>query len=312
MHCFKVLEPYFSCFQNTFLKIQALHVAKMSILSFLSHFWLRKWLSKLKKRVFGALFPHLTFPSQMETLSTHLLSDWLTPFLRLHWSDSRCLSKMPKTKLKDLEKSDNKLVTTNNLKLILILILLRFSFLTSMGAVFKTMFLIHPSKWSQNSLIVLCCWDLVLQAGPITVWGTNSNARYPNIMFYLTTFAKDPGVLWRRLLGGRFNHSVRKQRVPTGRRAHHKVSAWCPCLSCKHNSTSSFNVICSTYRWYVCVWQLNRKKKQNVLMYLCISTLNSKSKKSKSICASNFVYLCLFIKYAQFAHAHLDISGRIL
>ena len=104
MHCFKVLEPYFSCFQNTFLKIQALHVAKMSILSFLSHFWLRKWLSKLKKRVFGALFPHLTFPSQMETLSTHLLSDWLTPFLRLHWSDSRCW-RCPKQNLQMLRKA---------------------------------------------------------------------------------------------------------------------------------------------------------------------------------------------------------------
>ena len=105
--------------------------------------------------------------------------------------------------------------------------------------------------------------------------------------------------------GGRFNHSVRKQRVPTGRRAHHKVSAWCPCLSCKHNSTSSFNVICSTYRWYVSDNQTG--KKQNMLMYLCISTLNP------SICAFHFVYLCCFIKYAQVAHAHLDlVSGHIL
>ena len=173
MHCFKVLEPYFSCFQNTFLKIQALHVAKMSILSFFSHFWLRKWLSKLKKRVFGALFPHLTFPSQKETLSTHLLSDWLTPFIEssLIWLS---LLKMPKTKLTDVEKSvDYKLVTTEHFKLILIM--LRFSCLASMGAVFETMFLIHPTKWSKNSLIVLWRWDLVLQDGPINVWGTNSH-----------------------------------------------------------------------------------------------------------------------------------------
>ena len=62
------------------------------------------------------------------------------------------LLKMPKTKLTDVEKSvDFKLVTTNSL--ILILILLRFSCLAL--AVFETMFLIHPLKRSKNSLIVL-------------------------------------------------------------------------------------------------------------------------------------------------------------
>ena len=44
-------------------------------------------------------------------------------------------------------------------------------------------------------------------------------------------------------------------------------------------------------------------------MYLCISTLNP------SICASHFVYLCCFIKYARVAHVHLDLvsgAGHIL
>ena len=35
-----------------------------------SHFWPRNWLSKLKKRVLTPSFSHLTFSSQMGTLST--------------------------------------------------------------------------------------------------------------------------------------------------------------------------------------------------------------------------------------------------
>ena len=109
--------------------------------------------------------------SNLDPVLLNLVTDWLTPFIETSWIWLSLL-KMPKTKLTDVEKSvDYKLVTTNSL--ILILILLRFSCLAL--AVFETMFLIHPSKWSKNSLIVLWRWDLVLQAGPITVWGTNSN-----------------------------------------------------------------------------------------------------------------------------------------
>ena len=92
------------------------------------------------------------------------------------------LLKMPKTKLTDVEKSvDYKLVTTNSL--ILILILLRFSCLAL--AVFETMFLIHPLKRSKIHSLCYDVTDLVTQAGPITVWGTNSKC-----IHFLCTISK--------------------------------------------------------------------------------------------------------------------------
>ena len=147
MHCFKVLEPYFSCFQNTFLKIQALHVAKMSILSFLAE----KMAVKVEKARFRCSVPPSDFPKSNGD-PVYSLTEWLTHSFfetSLIWLS---LLKMSKTKLTDVEKSvDYKLVTTEHFKLILIM--LRFSCLASMGAVFETMFLIQPSKWSKNSLI---------------------------------------------------------------------------------------------------------------------------------------------------------------
>ena len=53
-----------------FLKIHAQGIPKMSDFYVFSHFWPRKWLLKLKKRVLTPSFSHLTFSSQMGTLSS--------------------------------------------------------------------------------------------------------------------------------------------------------------------------------------------------------------------------------------------------
>ena len=55
--------------RNHFLKIHAQGIPKMSDFYVFSHFWPRKWLLKLKKRVLTPSFSHLTFSSQMGTLS---------------------------------------------------------------------------------------------------------------------------------------------------------------------------------------------------------------------------------------------------
>jgi len=68
----------FFYFQNHFLKIHAQRIPKMSDFYVFSHFWPRNWLSKLKKRVLTPSFSHLTFSSQMGTLSTHSLTDKVT------------------------------------------------------------------------------------------------------------------------------------------------------------------------------------------------------------------------------------------
>ena len=60
----------FFYFQNHFLKIHTRGIPKMSDFYVFSHFWPRKWLLKLKKRVLTPSFSHLTFSSQMGTLSS--------------------------------------------------------------------------------------------------------------------------------------------------------------------------------------------------------------------------------------------------
>ena len=59
----------FFYFQNHFLKIHTRGIPKMSDFYVFSHFWPRKWLLKLKKRVLTPSFSHLTFSSRMGTLS---------------------------------------------------------------------------------------------------------------------------------------------------------------------------------------------------------------------------------------------------
>ena len=67
----------FFYFQNHFLKIHTRGIPKMSDFYVFSHFWPRKWLLKLKKRVLTPSFSHLTFSSQMGTLSRYcLLMKW--------------------------------------------------------------------------------------------------------------------------------------------------------------------------------------------------------------------------------------------
>ena len=61
----------FFYFRNHFLKIHTRGIPKMSDFYVFSHFWPRKWLLKLKKRVLTPSFSHLTFWSQMGTLSSH-------------------------------------------------------------------------------------------------------------------------------------------------------------------------------------------------------------------------------------------------
>ena len=71
---FQGLGPWrinFFHFRNHFLKIHAQQIPKMPNFKVLSHFRLRKWLSKIKKRVLTPSFSHLTFSRQMGTLSTH-------------------------------------------------------------------------------------------------------------------------------------------------------------------------------------------------------------------------------------------------
>ena len=63
------LENNFFYFRNHFLKIHTWGIPKMSDFYVFSHFWPRKWLLKLKKRVLTPSFSHLTFSSQMGTLS---------------------------------------------------------------------------------------------------------------------------------------------------------------------------------------------------------------------------------------------------
>ena len=50
----------FFYFRNRFLKIHTQRIPKMSDFSVLSHFWLRNWLSKKKKRVLTPSFPQPT------------------------------------------------------------------------------------------------------------------------------------------------------------------------------------------------------------------------------------------------------------
>ena len=50
----------FFYFRNHFLKIHTQRIPKMSDFSVLSHFWLRNWLSKQKKRVLTPSFPQPT------------------------------------------------------------------------------------------------------------------------------------------------------------------------------------------------------------------------------------------------------------
>ena len=81
---FQGLGPWrinFFHFRNHFLKIHAQQIPKMPNFKVLSHFRLRKWLSKIKKRVLTPSFSHLTFSSQMGTLSTveRLEASKLTP-----------------------------------------------------------------------------------------------------------------------------------------------------------------------------------------------------------------------------------------
>ena len=68
------LENNFFYFQNHFLKIHAQRIPKMSDFYVFSHFWPRKWLLKLKKRVLTPSFSHLTFSSQMGTPSKQWLA----------------------------------------------------------------------------------------------------------------------------------------------------------------------------------------------------------------------------------------------
>ena len=68
----------FFYFRNHFLKIHTRGIPKMSDFYVFSHFWPRKWLLKLKKRVLTPSFSHLTFSSQMGTLSSiGWLGDWV-------------------------------------------------------------------------------------------------------------------------------------------------------------------------------------------------------------------------------------------
>ena len=54
----------FFYFRNHFLKIHTQRIPKMSDFSVLSHFWLRNWLSKKKKRVLTPSFPQPTSNSK--------------------------------------------------------------------------------------------------------------------------------------------------------------------------------------------------------------------------------------------------------
>ena len=54
----------FFYFQNHFLKIHAQQIPKMPNFKVLSHFRLRKWLSKIKKRVLTPSFPQPTSSSK--------------------------------------------------------------------------------------------------------------------------------------------------------------------------------------------------------------------------------------------------------
>ena len=54
----------FFYFRNHFLKIHTQRIPKMSDFSVLSHFWLRNWLSKKKKRVLTPSFPQPTSSSK--------------------------------------------------------------------------------------------------------------------------------------------------------------------------------------------------------------------------------------------------------
>ena len=54
----------FFYFRNHFLKIYAQQIPKMSDFYVFSHFWLRNWLSKKKKRVLTPSFPQPTFSSK--------------------------------------------------------------------------------------------------------------------------------------------------------------------------------------------------------------------------------------------------------
>ena len=73
--------------RNHFLKIHAQGIPKMSDFYVFSHFWPRKWLLKLKKRVLTPSFSHLTFSSQMGTLSSACLTDSLCT--RLQWGPAQ-------------------------------------------------------------------------------------------------------------------------------------------------------------------------------------------------------------------------------
>ena len=73
--CLAAWKANFSYFHNHFLKIHVQQIPKMSDFLVLGHSWPRKWLSKLNKRVLDASFSHLTFQSQMGTLSSQCLGD---------------------------------------------------------------------------------------------------------------------------------------------------------------------------------------------------------------------------------------------
>ena len=146
------------------------------------------------------------------------------------------------------------------------------------------------------------------QAGPITVWGTNSKC-----IHFLCTISKynvlsdnsckRPGCFMTPVTRGAGSITVWGSNG-----CQQVVELIIRCQLGAHVSLANItqlplSMLSVQLINYMC---MTTKQEKNVFMCLCISTLNP------SIYAFHFVYLCCFIKYLQVAHAHLDVSGHIL
>ena len=168
---------------------------------------------------------------------------------------------------------------------------------------------IHQSDLKIHSL----CYDvtdIVTQAGPITLWGTNSNCIHfickiskHNVLS--DNSCKRPGCFMTSVTRGAGSITVWGSNG-----CQQVVELIIRCQLGAHVSLANITqlpVLMLSVQLIDDICMTTKQEKKNVLMYLCLSTLNP------SICEFHVVYLCSFIKYAQVAHAHLDlVSGHIL